>query len=101
MILFIKMTKLLEWLLFATLFFSIWITAITESINLSFIIELRGIILVLPFIVLLLFGLYSAIVILYRVFTFNNCESAAVELQEEIEEAKRDLQSKGVVLKSK
>ncbi|XP_017892301.1 dolichol-phosphate mannosyltransferase subunit 3-like [Ceratina calcarata] len=95
------MTKLLEWLLFATLFFSIWITAITESINLSFIIELRGIILVLPFIVLLLFGLYSAIVILYRVFTFNNCESAAVELQEEIEEAKRDLQSKGVVLKSK
>ncbi|XP_017885269.1 dolichol-phosphate mannosyltransferase subunit 3-like [Ceratina calcarata] len=95
------MTKLLEWLLFATLFFSIWITAITESINLSFIIELKRVILLLPLIVVLLFGLYSAIIILYRVFTFNNCENAAVELQEQIEEAKRDLQSKGVILRSK
>ncbi|XP_017888730.2 dolichol-phosphate mannosyltransferase subunit 3-like, partial [Ceratina calcarata] len=64
-------------------------------------IELKRVILLLPLIVVLLFGLYSAIIILYRVFTFNNCENAAVELQEQIEEAKRDLQSKGVILRSK
>lgn len=91
----------MEWLFFATLFFNIWTAAITGNINLSFVIELKGIILFLPLIIVLLFGLYSAVVILYRVFTFNNCENAAVELQEQIEEAKRDLQSKGIVLKSK
>uniref|UniRef100_V9IHH8 Dolichol-phosphate mannosyltransferase subunit 3 n=1 Tax=Apis cerana TaxID=7461 RepID=V9IHH8_APICE len=54
-----------------------------------------------PLIVLFICSLYAAIIILYRVFTFNNCEHAAIELQEQIEEAKKDLQNKGIVLKSK
>ncbi|XP_017754373.1 PREDICTED: dolichol-phosphate mannosyltransferase subunit 3 [Eufriesea mexicana] len=94
------MTKLMEWLLFAALFFSIWIAAITESANLPFITKWKQIILFLPLIALFLCSLYAAITILYRVFTFNNCENAAIELQEQIEEAKKDLQNKGVVLKT-
>lgn len=78
-----------------------------------------------PIILLLLFCLYAATVIMYRTLTFNTCESAAAELQlvsykkclslnnviityyitlcviifQQIEEAKKDLQSKGVILK--
>ncbi|XP_050586802.1 dolichol-phosphate mannosyltransferase subunit 3 [Bombus affinis] len=95
------MTKLMEWLLFAVLFFSIWIAAITESVNLSFIKEWKQFVLFLPPIALFVCSLYAATVILYRVLTFNNCEHAAIELQEQIEEAKKDLQNKGVVLKCK
>lgn len=77
-----QMTKLMEWLLFATLFFSVWIAAITETVNSSFVTEWQQFILFLPLIVLFLFGLYAGVAILYRVFTFNNCENAAIELQE-------------------
>ncbi|XP_017792015.1 PREDICTED: dolichol-phosphate mannosyltransferase subunit 3 [Habropoda laboriosa] len=95
------MTKLMEWLLFATLSFGIWIAVITESVSSSFIEEWQQLILFFPLIALFLCGLYASITILYRVFTFHNCENAAIELQEQIEEAKKDLQSKGVVLKGK
>ncbi|XP_043248593.1 dolichol-phosphate mannosyltransferase subunit 3 isoform X1 [Colletes gigas] len=94
------MTKLMEWFLFATLFFGVWVAMITGNIN-SSAVELQQVILFLPFIVLFLFSLYAAIIVLYRVFTFNNCENAAIELQQQIKEAKRDLQSKGVDLKDK
>lgn len=91
----------MEWLLFATLFFGIWIAAISKNVNLSFIAEWKQVVLFFPLIVLFICSLYAAIIILYRVFTFNNCEHAAIELQEQIEEAKKDLQNKGIVLKSK
>uniref|UniRef100_A0A182XIE2 Uncharacterized protein n=1 Tax=Anopheles quadriannulatus TaxID=34691 RepID=A0A182XIE2_ANOQN len=42
--------------------------------------------------------IFSATVVLYRTFTFNNCEEAAKELMEQIKEAKADLRSKGLVL---
>lgn len=96
------MTKLMEWLLFATLFFGVWIAAVTGHIN--FLLKAAGwhqTILFFPVILLLLFGLYAATVVIYRVFTFNNCESAAAELQQQIEEARKDLQSKGVILVKK
>lgn len=95
------MTKLMEWLLFLTLFFGIWISVITGNINSVFITEWKQVILFFPLIDLILCGVYAAVVILYRVFTFNNCEKAAAELQEQIEDAKKDLQSKGIVLKNK
>ncbi|XP_011643311.1 dolichol-phosphate mannosyltransferase subunit 3, partial [Pogonomyrmex barbatus] len=53
----------------------------------------------LPVIFLFHFGLYAIIVVLYRVFTFNTCESAAIELQQEIQQAVKDLQKKGVTLR--
>ncbi|KZC08316.1 PREDICTED: dolichol-phosphate mannosyltransferase subunit 3 [Dufourea novaeangliae] len=95
------MTKLMEWLLFAILFFGVWLNAITGNINSVVIAEWHQTIVFLPVIALFLFGLYATITILYRVFTFNNCESASVELQQQIDEAKKDLRSKGVSLKGK
>ncbi|KAF3428222.1 hypothetical protein E2986_11741 [Frieseomelitta varia] len=95
------MTKLMEWLLFAVLFFSIWIALISENVNLHFIKEWKQFVLFLPPVALFVCGLYAATVVLYRTFTFNNCEQAAIELQEQIEEAKKDLQTKGIVLKCK
>lgn len=74
------MTKLLEWLSCASVFFGIWIAAITSSSSL--LKEWHEIILLLPVIFVGLFGLYAATIVLYRVFTFNTCESAAIELQQ-------------------
>ncbi|KYM87077.1 PREDICTED: dolichol-phosphate mannosyltransferase subunit 3 [Atta cephalotes] len=90
------MTKLLEWLSCATVIFGVWFATITS--NSVLIKEWREIILFLPIISLFLFGLYAITIVLFRVFTFNNCESAAIELQRQIEEAKKDLQSKGIIL---
>ncbi|XP_076671957.1 dolichyl-phosphate mannosyltransferase subunit 3 [Andrena cerasifolii] len=95
------MTKLMEWLLFATVFLGIWIVTITGNVSAPFITQWKQVILFLPVIVLVLFGLYAATVVLYRVFTFNNCEGAAIELQQQIEEAKEDLRSKGVHFRNK
>ncbi|KYN04075.1 Dolichol-phosphate mannosyltransferase subunit 3, partial [Cyphomyrmex costatus] len=92
----LQMTKLLEWLSCTTVIFGVWYATITSNSTLAK--EWREIILFLPIISLFLFGLYAITVVLFRVFTFNTCESAAIELQQQIEEAKRDLQSKGVIL---
>jgi len=74
------MTKLLEWLSCATVIFGVWFAIITS--NSVLIKEWREIILFLPIISLFLFGLYAITIVLFRVFTFNNCESAAIELQQ-------------------
>lgn len=89
----------MEWLLFTTLFFGVWTAAITGNINSSLVTEWQQTIFFLPLICLFLFSLYAATIVLYRVFTFNNCENAAMELSQQIVEAKKDLQSKGVSLK--
>ena len=44
----------------------------------------------------LVFGLACLFVIVYRVITFNDCEEASKELQEQIKEAQEDLKSKGL-----
>ncbi|CAL1679623.1 unnamed protein product [Lasius platythorax] len=90
------MTKLLEWLLCASVIFAIWCGMITSTSPV--VEEWHKTILFLPIICLFLFGLYAATVVLYRVFTFNTCNSAAIELQQEIEEARKDLQSRGIIL---
>jgi len=74
------MTKLLEWLSCATVIFGVWFAVITS--NSTFVKEWHEMILFLPIIFLFLFGLYAVTVILFRVFTFNTCESAAIELQQ-------------------
>lgn len=51
----------------------------------------------LPFYGVLLFGAISAIIVLYRVFTFNDCPDANEELQSQIKQAKDDLQKKGFI----
>ncbi|KAF2347594.1 Dolichol-phosphate mannosyltransferase subunit 3 [Trinorchestia longiramus] len=52
-------------------------------------------ILVLPLLLVACFGLVSVAIIGYRVYSFNDCKEAAQELQLQIEEAKKDLVSKG------
>lgn len=55
-------------------------------------------ILLLPVLLVALFGVASIFIIAYRVYTFNDCEEAAEELQKQIKEAKTDLAIKGLNL---
>ncbi|KAJ8714344.1 hypothetical protein PYW07_002569 [Mythimna separata] len=91
-----EMTKLLEWVSVLSAFFAVWYSLIGGYVKHPLIEKNITLVLVSPIIFVLLFGLYAVTVILYRVFTFNNCEEAAKELQEEIKEARRDLQEKGL-----
>lgn len=75
-----QMTKLLQWLFCISLIFGIWFATITS--NSTFVKQWHKTILFLPVTSLFFFGLYAVTVILYRVFTFNTCESAAIELQQ-------------------
>ena len=52
----------------------------------------------LPVYLVVVFGCYSLATVGYRVITFNDCEAAAKELQEQIVEAKKDLTKKGIKL---
>ncbi|XP_014483842.1 PREDICTED: dolichol-phosphate mannosyltransferase subunit 3 isoform X2 [Dinoponera quadriceps] len=91
------MKKLHEWLLVMTGLFSIWYAVLTS--NFMLVKEWQNVVFVLPFTLLFLFGLFAATVVMYRVLTFNICKSAATELQQQIEEAKKDLRSKGIIFK--
>ncbi|XP_055588758.1 dolichol-phosphate mannosyltransferase subunit 3 [Uranotaenia lowii] len=92
------MTKLMEWLAAAAAFFGVYFAIVYRQVQHDlfdqYMLEIRW----SPVILVLLFGMYSAFVVLYRTFTFNNCEEAAKELLEQIKEAKADLRSKGMTL---
>lgn len=90
------MTKLLEWISVASAVFAVWYSLIGGYVKHPLIDKYMNFIIVSPILLVMLFGLYAVTVILYRVFTFNNCEEAAKELQEEIIEAKKDLLAKGI-----
>lgn len=90
------MTKLLEWISVTSAVFAVWYSLVGGYVKHPFIENNMNIILVSPIIFVILFGLYAASVVLYRVFTFNNCEDAAKELQAEIAEARKDLLDKGL-----
>lgn len=90
------MTKLLEWVSVASAFFAVWYTLIGGYVKHPLIDKYMNIVLLSPILLVILFSLYAVTVILYRVFTFNNCEEAAKQLQEEIIECKKDLQAKGI-----
>lgn len=55
-------------------------------------------ILLLPVILVAVFGVVSVAIIAYRVYTFNDCLEASEELQRQIKEAKADLAKKGLKL---
>ncbi|XP_035446824.1 dolichol-phosphate mannosyltransferase subunit 3 [Spodoptera frugiperda] len=90
------MTKLLEWVSVLSAFVAVWYSLVAGYVKHPMIEKNMTLVIVSPLIFVILFGLYAVSVILYRVFTFNNCEDAAKELQEEIKEARRDLQEKGL-----
>lgn len=93
------MTKLGQWLLFLSVFASVWaayylpIEPLRDSDPI-----VQEVVFWSPLIFVLAFGIVSVLIILYRVATFNNCEAAAAELKGQIEEARADLRFKGMKL---
>ncbi|XP_056637408.1 dolichol-phosphate mannosyltransferase subunit 3 [Diorhabda sublineata] len=86
------MTKLMEWLCGLFMFIGVWFYLLTSKNQTS---QEYQLILFSPVILAGIFGVYTAFVILYRVYTFNNCEEAAHELQKEIQEANIELSKLG------
>ncbi|XP_015920392.1 dolichol-phosphate mannosyltransferase subunit 3 [Parasteatoda tepidariorum] len=86
------MTKLAEWFTGLFVVTGIWYSCLTNNIILnnqdwhSWLVPLYGVIA---------FGIYSLFVVLYRVYTFNDCPEAAEELKMEIKQAKEDLKKRG------
>ncbi|KAJ3650759.1 hypothetical protein Zmor_016839 [Zophobas morio] len=90
------MTKLVEWLAVFGALGAIWLSLVTNKVETNFNPTL---ILYSPVIFVALFGVYAATVVLYRVCTFNNCDKAAAQLQEEIQAARTDLAARGFQFK--
>ncbi|XP_022711748.1 dolichol-phosphate mannosyltransferase subunit 3-like [Varroa jacobsoni] len=88
------MTKLMEWFFGISMFITVWAALLSGQFAL--IDKSQEIhVLLLPIYIVILFGLYATAVVIYRVFTFNDCEEASEELKRQINEAKQDLILKG------
>lgn len=86
------MTKLMQWLSVLALLLATWLYLLFgEQVH----PEHRIWVVFLPFFLGSMLAVTSLMVIVYRVVTFNNCQEAADQLQKEIEEARKDLISKG------
>ncbi|XP_075049422.1 dolichol-phosphate mannosyltransferase subunit 3 [Mixophyes fleayi] len=90
------MTKLAQWLLGVILLGGAWVTLTFDLLGLELPGAYREVIWPFPVYLLVTFGCYSLATIGYRVATFNDCEDAAQELQQQIQEAKRDLRGRGL-----
>ncbi|MEQ2268392.1 Dolichol-phosphate mannosyltransferase subunit 3, partial [Xenotaenia resolanae] len=90
------MTKLLQWLLGVSLLGAIWAVVAFDLLELSLTRTYREVAWPMPLYLLVSFGCYSLATVGYRVATFNDCDEAARELQEQIKEAKDDLKKKGL-----
>ncbi|KAG8228932.1 hypothetical protein J437_LFUL007324 [Ladona fulva] len=95
----IIMTKLMQWLLGASVLFAIWGSFVTKQVEIPILDKWSNLVLFFPVIAIILFGLYAAMVVLWRVYNFNDCEEAAKELLEQIKEARKDLINKGMIFK--
>ncbi|XP_047238825.1 dolichol-phosphate mannosyltransferase subunit 3 [Girardinichthys multiradiatus] len=90
------MTKLLQWLLGVSLLGAIWTVVAFDLLELGLPRTYREVAWPMPLYLLVSFGCYSLATVGYRVATFNDCDEAARELQEQIKEAKDDLKKKGL-----
>ncbi|CAH1391070.1 unnamed protein product [Nezara viridula] len=90
------MTKLLEWLCFLLVYFVTWLLVLTKYINLNISDEWNSFVVYFPVYTVFLVGIYSLIVVLWRVYSFNDCPEAAKELQQQIKAAREDLKLKGL-----
>lgn len=93
----IIMTKLLEWLSTAVVLFGVWFSIVFGYVHSCCLDKWMNLIVISPIIFVGIFGIYAASVVLYRVFTFNDCHEAAKEIQAQILEARQDLKQKGFV----
>lgn len=87
------MTKLLQWLLGAGLFVGVWWAVLARTPEDG---SMHTMLVPLPVYLIIVFGCYSLATVGYRVITFNDCEAAAKELQEEIAQARKELSAKGI-----
>jgi len=91
------MTKLTQWLIFLSVFASVWIAfflpieALADSDPV-----VQDLVFWSPLLFVVAFGVISVVIILYRVATFNDCHDASEELKRQIGEARDDLRSKGM-----
>lgn len=86
-------TKLEEWLFAIGLCVSIWLGILLGLVPLPD--SCYYIALGFPVYIVVGFGVYSLVVIVYRVATFTDCPEAAAELEQQIKEAREDLKRKG------
>ncbi|KAL1500798.1 hypothetical protein ABEB36_006241 [Hypothenemus hampei] len=93
------MTKLTEWLFAAGILIALWFSLLTNKITNNLVTNHYNLLLYSPIIFLGLFGLFALILVLYRVYTFNDCDEAAEELQKEIIQARTDLNRLGFKFK--
>ncbi|KAA0200960.1 hypothetical protein HAZT_HAZT005664 [Hyalella azteca] len=70
-------------------------TKLVEWFESGFTREFYAQILLLPLLLVAAFGFISVGIIAFRVYNFNDCQDAAEELKQQIEEAKEDLKRKG------
>src|SRR6218665_208225 len=93
------MTRMSEAILFGITILAFWYRAlrIPESQLPFAYIHVQ----LFPIYAVIAFGAISAAIVLYRVFTFNNCDEANAELLEQIKEAKADLSKRGFVVRNK
>ncbi|XP_037582426.2 dolichol-phosphate mannosyltransferase subunit 3-like isoform X2 [Dermacentor silvarum] len=84
------MTKLMQWLLGLSIFMAIWAALLSQRLGAA-----ETHVWLLPVYACIVFGVYAASVVIYRVLTFNNCEAAAAELKKQIVEAREDLKKRG------
>ncbi|TNN42664.1 Dolichol-phosphate mannosyltransferase subunit 3 [Liparis tanakae] len=90
------MTKLLEWLLGASLLGAAWAVVCFDLLDLRLPQAYRDVAWPMPVYLLVSFGCFSLATVGYRVATFNDCDEAARELTEQIKEAKEDLRKRGL-----
>ncbi|XP_037529702.1 dolichol-phosphate mannosyltransferase subunit 3 [Rhipicephalus sanguineus] len=84
------MTKLMQWLLGLSIFMAVWAALLSQRLG-----AVETHVWLLPLYACIVFGVYAASVVIYRVLTFNNCEAAAAELKKQIVEAREDLKKRG------
>uniref|UniRef100_A0A3P8SHY7 Dolichol-phosphate mannosyltransferase subunit 3 n=1 Tax=Amphiprion percula TaxID=161767 RepID=A0A3P8SHY7_AMPPE len=90
------MTKLLQWLFGVSLVVAGWALVSFDLLDLKLPQPYREVAWPMPLYLLVSFGCYSLATVGYRVATFNDCEEAAKELQEQIKEAREDLRKRGL-----
>ncbi|KAL5285196.1 DPM3 family protein [Megaselia abdita] len=89
------MTNLMRWLMYLGLFLVPYLSICLRFVETSFtnrhFLEFQ----LLPIIAVILFGLYSIYAVLSGVMSVKDCPEASKELSEQIQEARKDLISKG------
>jgi len=90
------MTKLSQWLAVLITFFAVWVILLADQLpSISLSASSKEVLWLLPIYLLIAFACYSLAVIGYRVAMFNDCTEAADEIHRQIDEARKELTTKG------